>query len=391
MTPAPQRALAGFALGAAVLAFAYLLFFASAWVNRQWLVDSEGRPIPSDFVNVYAAGKLALAGRAVDAYSQATHEPVEDAAIGYDFGQYYIWPYPPTFLFPAALLALLPLIPATLVWMLATFPLYAAAVRGAVGSRVGWVLACGFPAVIWNLAVGQNGFLTAGLIGGTLVLLDRRPILAGVCLGILTYKPHLGILFPLALAIGGHWRAIASATVTTFVLAMAAGVAFGFDTWTAFAHSLGSTSSTVFTDGRADLAKQQTVLGFLRWLGVGVELAWAFHGLTMAACAAAVAFSWRHSEPEIRFATLGVGALLATPYLYIYDFPILAVPLGFLLRLGVRTGFRNFEVLGVVVAAGLVLLGPFVQLPLGLAANLVVAGMIARRCIDRLSDSGGAV
>lgn len=381
----------GFTVAAAVLAFAYLLFFASAWVHRQWLEDPEGRPIPSDFVNVYAAGKLALAGRAVDAYSQATHEPVEDAAIGYDFGQYYIWPYPPTFLFPAVLLALLPLIPATLVWMLATFPLYAAAVRGAVGSRAGWVLACGFPAVIWNLAVGQNGFLTAGLVGGTLVLLDRRPILAGICLGILTYKPHLGLLFPLALAVGGHWRAIASATVTTIVLALAAGIAFGFDTWTAFVHSLGSTSSTVFTDGRADLAKQQTVLGFLRWLGVGVELAWAAHGLTMAACAAAVAFTWRRGNPELRYATLGVGALLATPYLYIYDFPILAVPLGFLLRLGVRTGFRRLEIAGFAGAAGMVLIGPFVQLPLGLTANLTVAALIAGRCVVRLSDSDGAI
>ena len=48
-----------------------------------------------------------------------------------------------------------------------------------------------------NALVGQNGFLTAALIGGTLYLIPIRPVLAGICLGLLTYKPQYGLLFPM--------------------------------------------------------------------------------------------------------------------------------------------------------------------------------------------------
>lgn len=52
--------------------------------------------------------------------------------------------------------------------------------------------------------IEQNGFLSAGLFGGALVLLERRPVLAGALFGLLTYKPHLGLLVPIVLIADWH-------------------------------------------------------------------------------------------------------------------------------------------------------------------------------------------
>jgi hypothetical protein len=98
--------------------------------------------------------------------------------------------------------------------------------------------------------------------------------------------------------------------------------------------------------------------------------------------AAGVAAVWRsRAAYEIKAANLGAAALLATPYLYIYDLPVLAVPLAYLLRLGGKTGFLSYEASGIVLCCLLLLLFPFVKVPVGFAAVLIVAVLAARRAL----------
>ncbi|HSP48865.1 MAG TPA: hypothetical protein VLN61_01520 [Pseudolabrys sp.] len=73
--------------------------------------------------------------------------------------------------------------------------------------------------------------------------------------------------------------------------------------------------------------------------------------------------------------------MLATPYLYTYDLVVLAVPLAFLWRLGRARGFLNHELAGIALACLLVLIFPFVKAPVGFAAVLLVAALIARRAL----------
>ena len=73
------------------------------------------------------------------------------------------------------------------------------------------LLALAFPAVFVNIGHGHNGFLTAALIGAGLLMLDRRPILAGILFGLMAYKPQFGVLIPLVLAATGRWRAFLAA------------------------------------------------------------------------------------------------------------------------------------------------------------------------------------
>ena len=252
----PPRAARIVTLAGLTLSLAFVVVLAGAYFNGHWLFDAQGRPIANDFVNVFAAGKLALAGNAASAYDWTLHKAMEIRAVGYDFGSYYGWHYPPTFLFAAAALALLPFTAAALVSLAVTLPLYAASIRGIAGNRAGWFLALGFPAVLWNVTAGQNGFLTAALIGGMLLFVERRPVLAGICLGLLTYKPQFGLLFPFALLAGGHWRVLIAAAVTALIMIAASFTVFGGEAWIAFIHWMPVTSRVVLGDGGADETEQ---------------------------------------------------------------------------------------------------------------------------------------
>jgi len=91
--------------------------------------------------------------------------------------------------------------------------------------------------VLINVGHGQNGFLTAALLGGALVMLDHRPIVAGILFGLLAYKPQFGMMIPLVLAASGRWRPFAAAAATVLILALAATAAFGPHVWQAFLDS----------------------------------------------------------------------------------------------------------------------------------------------------------
>ncbi len=318
------------------LVVAHAVYLTASWWTGSWLAGPAGG-VQSDFVNVWAAGKLALQGHAAAAYDWPLHKAMEVVAVGHPFAGYFGWHYPPVFLFVAALLALLPYVPAYVLWLVATFPLYLGAMRGIIGDRSGYLLAAAFPAVLCNFIVGQNGFLSAALLGGTLLFLERRPLLAGILLGLLSYKPHLGLLFPIVLAASGHWRVFIVAGITAALMALVSWLAFGTETWIAFYGNIGHTSQAFLSDGWADFGKLQTVFGLTRMLGGAEALAWALQGGVALVCAVAVALLWRANVPyEIKAAALGCGAMLATPYLYLYDMVVLAVPLAFLFRLGTR-------------------------------------------------------
>jgi arabinofuranan 3-O-arabinosyltransferase len=365
------------------LAAAYLVFLAVAVMQGYWLFDGLGRPIANDFVNVYAAGQQTLQGDAPAVYDWVAHKQAEDAAIGYAFDGFFGWHYPPLTLFAAAPLALFPLVPAMLIWLAVTLAAYVAAIGTILSHRTGFLLALGFPAVIWNMSVGQNGFLTAALIGGSLVLLDRRPLASGVLLGLLTYKPQFGILFPLALALDGRWRTIGAAAATALVLAAASLAIFGADSWRAFFAWMPATSTAVFVEGRVDLNKLQSLFGLLRWLGGSMTLATAVQAVLFAACCLAVIATWRGRHRfEVKAATLATAALLATPYLYVYDLVVLAVPISLMIRLGLTEGFLRFELIGLAAVSLLVLVFPFIAAPTGLLATLIMAALIGRRALE---------
>ena len=364
------------------LVIAQAVYLAAAYVDGIWLIRPDGGGVESDFITVWAAGRLALAGHVAAAYDWQTQKLIEESGVGHPFEGYFGWPYPPPFLLVAVALALLPYVSAYLVWIFGTFPIYLVAIRTIIGDRIGYLLAAAFPAVLSNFVIGQNGFFTAGLAGGTLALLERQPTAAGALLGLLTVKPHLGLLFPVALAASGRWRAFASASAVSVLMIAASWLAFGSASWQAFVAGFGHASQAFLVTGTMDWSKLQTAFGLIRMLGGGEVLAWSVQIALSLATAAAIVALWRSRKNfEIKAAALGVGTVLVTPYIFIYDLTILAVPLAFLFRLGRERGFLSYEAAGIGTACLLILIFPIVKAPVGFAAALVIAALVARRAL----------
>lgn len=360
---------------------ANVVWLITALLTGSWLWDATGRLISTDFLNVYAAGKFALQGAPVSAYDWPTHQQLEIQILGYDFGGYYGWHYPPFYLFVAAALATLSYAVAHAGWSAVSFLPFVAAVRASAGSNTGYLLALSAPALVANVLVGQNGFLTAALIGFALAFLEKRPVLAGVCLGLLTYKPHFGILFPIALIAAGHWRAFVAAGATAIILALLSIPAYGIEPWLAFARWLPVTSQTFLSEGRAEIEKMQSLFALLRTLGAAEWVAWSGQIALSGAIAVAIWLVWRSREYayELKAAALGAGILLATPYIYLYDMVTITIPIAFLIALGMSRGFLRYEIAGIAAVMLLVAIFPFVKLPVGLAASLLLAALVLRR------------
>jgi len=384
-SPRPPAARLVFLIGL-ILALGYLTALGGAYCEGNFLADPQGRPIANDFVNVVAAGRLALDGDAASAYDWPLHKQAEVRAIGHDFEGYYGWHYPPTFLFVAAALATLPYLAAAVVWLAATLAAYAAVIGGIIGGvlgrRTGLFVALGFPAALWNVSAGQNGFLTAALIGGTLGLMQRRPALAGIYLGLLTYKPQFGLLFPLALIADRRWPTMAVAAAIAIGLAALSWLAFGTASWAAFVHWMAITDRVVLGEGHADWSRLQSLFGLVRAHGGSEPLAWTVQTIGSLAVAAAVTWLWRSRAPfDLKAAALAAGALVATPYLYMYDLVALAVAVAFLLRFALDRGFAASEIAGLAGAGALILIYPYVKTQVGLAAVLIVLVLVAQRAL----------
>ena len=347
----------------------------TSYMQGSWLTPDG----IADFDTTWVAGRMAFSGHAAATYDWATLKHVAEGVVGHPLAGFLGWRYPPAYFFVTAPLALLPYATALIVWVVGTFAAYLITIRAIVGDRVGYFLAAASPAVLANFMIGQNGLLSASLIGGALILMDRRPIWAGVLLGLLTYKPHLGLLFPLALAVSGRWLVFVSAGLVAALAAAASWVVFGGDSWQAFFHSMGP---ALAIENFADWGKLQSAFGVVRSLGGSEDLAWLVQTVVTLTAGVAVIVFWRSRVAyEIKAAALSTAVLLAAPHLLTYDLAVLTVPLAFLFRLGHARGFLPYELAGMAAAYLLILIFPLVVAPVGFAAILVVASLVINRAL----------
>ena len=325
-------------LAASVLGLAFLI------VTSDGLNDRSGRPLGTDFSNVYAAGTYVLEGQPAAPFEPAKQFAREQAIFG-AATQFYGWHYPPFFLALAALLALLPYAAALFVWQGATLALYVSAMRAITGpDRLALLLALAFPAVFINLGHGHNGFLTAALMTGALLQLDKRPVLAGILFGLMAYKPQFGLLIPFVLAASGRRRTFAAAAATVAALALVSTLAFGMDVWRAFFDSMTFTREVVLERGDTGWHKIQSVFSWARMWGGSVGIAYLAQASVTLCAGGAVVWLWRTAAPfPLKAAALLIATLLATPYSLDYDLMLLAPAIGFLAADGIQRGYAPYQ------------------------------------------------
>ena len=406
-----------------VASVAGLLYLA---VTANGLIDLQGRPLGTDFSNVYAAGTYVLDGDPEAPFDPVRQHAREQRIFG-EATPFYGWHYPPFFLFVAAALALMPYGVALAVWQAVTLCLYLLTIRAILSSpRVRgegrdegasppgsesrqrpltlahfvrstspraagrgddwlWLLvALAFPAVLINIGHGQNGFLTAALLGAALVQLDRRPLLAGMLFGLLAYKPQFGLMIPLALAASGRWRSFTAAAAAVALLALATTIAFGPHVWQAFLDSTRFTRLVVLEQGNTGWYKIQSIFAWARMWGGSIPLAYALQGVVTVALGGALIWLWRGSARyPLKAAALCLAAILATPYSFDYDMMALAPAIAFVAADGLARGFGPWE----KTALAALWLAPLVArsvahitlIPIGVLAMLAVFILLLRR------------
>jgi alpha-1,2-mannosyltransferase len=367
---------------------------AGIWVAlADGLVDPMGKPVGTDFSNVWAAGKLALEGQPTAPYDPVLQHAAERKAFGGRDVPFFGWHYPPIFLMSAAMLALLPYGWALLAWMALTLPAYLLVIRAIVPRAETLLLALAFPAVFINLGHGQNGFLTAALLGGGLVLIDRRPLAAGALFGLLAYKPQFGIVIPLVLVATGRWRTLAVAALSVLAACALATALFGPEVWTAFADSTAFTKTVVLEAGGTGWEKIQSMFSAVRMWGGGVQTAYLVQATLDVLVAVTLVWLWRTPvAADLKAAALPCACLLTTPYVLDYDLVVVGVSIAFFASFALVRGLQDYEisVLALAWLAPLITrsIGGISGIPLGLASVLALYGLVLRRARTELGYGG---
>jgi hypothetical protein len=357
----------------------------------QGTLDATGRPLGSDFSQVWAAGKMALAGHSAEVWSWPQHFEVQRQIHGSPGVDVYGWHYPPPFLLVATALAALPYIPALIVWQASTLGAFAWLMWTLVPRRETILLVLAAPVTLVCLSHGHNGFLTALLLGGGLVLLDRKPFTAGLLLGCLIYKPQFAFVIPPLLLVTRNWRAIGGACAAAAVLIAITLLIWGWPVWQAFLDSLPLTKAVVVEQGNTGWHKIMSPFAAMRMWGAGLAAAYAVQALATAGAVASVLFLALRDNARLRNAAVAAAALIATPYVLDYDFVILGLGIAFLWLDGEVKGFLPWDrsLLALVWAAPLFArqVAEVSLVPLGLATAIIMIALPVRRAIVRASPS----
>ena len=347
-------------------------------------------PTTTDFASFYAAGRLANLGRAAESYDPASHRGMEEAviALGVEEKRFL---NPPVFLLVCAPLARLPYLVAFVLFELVTATIWLLlATRIAGGGATAAYCLAAIPAVWWALGWGQNSFLSASLMAGGTLLLQRRPALGGALLGALCFKPHFGLLIPVALLAGRRWRAVIGAALSVAVLVAASVALFGVATWVAFLGMASRARQTVETGialaGHVDLA------GAARLAGVSADFGWALQAALAVLAACCVVWAWRKDAggacPDAANAVLVSATLAAMPFLLFYDLVMAGVAAAWLVRaIGQTTPRRRASAAGWL---GLCMMLSLLAFPLAagfrLAVGVAVAPILLTLAVRLLRD-----
>ena len=305
------------ALGMGVYSAGYLVAYALR-------VGASGAPPFGDFFAFWSFARFVIERPAAGIYDVAALQDFQ-AALDPRFVEFYPYPYPPPFALLLAPLGLLPYGAAFAVWIAVTMAAWLAAVVPGVGGRL-WVRArlvgaWVAPGTLFAVIAGQNGFLTGALLVGGMRLLPARPWLAGCLLAGLVYKPHFCLLAVPALLAARQFRAMAAAVLSVAALFVVSSAAFGVAMWRRWLEAVPALWS-LFEVNREHLAPlMPTPMAGLLAAGLPGAAAQAVQAVLALAVAALVFWRYRRGVDAMAWTAPAAGALLATPYAFVYDMP----------------------------------------------------------------------
>lgn len=314
---------------AGILAAAVFVVAAAAVRFQAPVALGLGRGL-TDFNSFHIAGSLAAQGHAEGAYDIRTMLDAQQALAG--MRSFMPWTYPPPFTLLVEGLSRLPVGFAFALFSGGSFLFYVFVLGRIAGKWLPGALLGVLPAVLLNLRTGQNGFLTAGLIGGFLLLVgNRRPALGGLALGLMVLKPHLALGAAAFAALRKNVVSVAVAAATALAASALATWAYGPAIWVHFQAALGSALGFLAA-GYYPLFRMASVYACLHSLGVPSGAAMAAQVATALAALGLLSWSVARGLPfRFQAAATCAATLSISPYCYDYDLALIGVALAFVL------------------------------------------------------------
>jgi hypothetical protein len=349
-----------------------LVLAGHAWIHsRMGITSAEGKYLGADFINYWAGAHVAAEGKPTLAYNvdafmawQRAHSAANAEIKWYS--------YPPTALLLSLPLALLNFKPALIAWLMAGWALCAVLLKRTTNWGVAILAALATPASFINAISGQNGQYSAALLCGGILFLESNPLIAGMLLGLLCFKPHLAVLVPLALAAGGYWRAFLAAATTLLLTVGISWLLFGGQAWAAFLHNAPINTKLLEQDDML-WHRMPTLFAMVRLLGGSVAMAYSAQLLSAAVAITLTIHFWRGRAPLLRKgAVLLLATFLTTPYAWDYDLVSLTFAAVWLAQDGLKNRFLPWE----KSLLALILVMPLILSPIGTASHLQIGPFI---------------
>lgn len=311
------------------------------------VIGPELKVLFPDFLVYWAAARAWLEGKLAIVYDIDVFTTYQNALFADRFPNvvhFRPFFYPPIWLLMLVPFGLLGVAKAYGAFMTGTMALATAAeVRR---DPWGWLVVLVSPAAVWVVLAGQNTFLSVALFYGGLHLLARSPLSAGVLLGLLSYKPQIWVLVPLALLAARQWRALAAMALTVLVLILASAAVFGPAFWLAFVDAAREAAGPRVVEEMFEriFMHMTTLLAAARIVGLPPTVSGLVQiaGALLAVAAVWLSFS-RKGQSDARIAVLATATFLVSPYTLNYDLLLLMPAAVAMFRLGIADGFRPME------------------------------------------------
>jgi alpha-1,2-mannosyltransferase len=322
-----------------------------AWTTHGFSRSDVSRP-GIDFAVFWVASHVVLHGAPWQVYSHLAFAKAEAMLLpSFQSGNFLPWLYPPTFLFAVAPLALLPFAVSYLLFIGMGVVLFVGATLRVSGlgesignSRVAALVVAVSPCVFVAAVAGQNSLLTATFAALGVHWANRKPVLAGMCIGLLAIKPQMAIVFPFVLIAAGAWRTFAAAAVCALSITALSVIAGGVETVHLFLINADFLRSVVIQHAFHFWRASPTTLAALRLNGVGLTLAELGQAWVAVAAIAAACHVWRRTgDTRLRYSVLAMATLIANPYVWHYELTWLGIALACLVSLGFKAGWLAGE------------------------------------------------
>jgi hypothetical protein len=314
--------------GAVLVALGVVAILLELLYHSKNLATRGGHPVFGDYLAFWSAGRTVLDGHVELVHDRATQWAQHLKAVP-DIRAYFAFNSPPTLLLFTPVIALAPFPVSASIFLVLSIAIYIFAALKILPDRRALIFALTAPAAVYHIGSVQIALVIASASALALYWMDRRPRAAGAMIAVLAIKPHLAILWPVLLAITGRWRAFFAAAIATTAFAAAAAVAFGVEAYVRWFSSLRSS---------ADQIIQQRILTpsyaslYANLLQMRAPQALAAGAQAISACAAIglAVIVFRRGDARAQAAALCAATLLISPYLFFYDFVLLAAGAAFL-------------------------------------------------------------